>query len=118
MKLKVMMAAVAVTVVAMIAPAASSAQTPLTPVCDSLLGSRVINLGVAEVKTCYEAQQVRKCTLTDTINVLNLVRIRTGLCLDLSTLLDSRTATVRGVVSVHLLPNAAKAKRAKVRRRR
>lgn len=114
MRLKLAVAVgVASAVLAM--PATSSAQTDVGALCDSVLGSGTTDLGVASVDRCLAAQPDSTCTLSDTINVLNLVRIRHGICIDITGILANRAATVRGVATVRVLPakNKAKARRAR-----
>jgi hypothetical protein len=105
----------------MIAPAASSAQVPVAPLCNSLLGSGTTNVTVVSLDRCFAAGEPKSCTLTDTLNVLNLVRIRHGLCIDLAGFLATRTVTVRGLATVRILPSSAAkkalAKRARAHRR-
>ena len=116
MRLKLTVAAMAVAAVSMAAPATSSAQTDIGVVCDSLLGSGTINVAVAEADYCLAADEPQACTLTDTIDVLGIVRIRHGLCIDVERLLDERTASVRGLATVRILPGATTLKSSKAKR--
>ena len=93
MRLKVTVAAVAATAALMAAPATSSAQgIDIGATCDAVLGSGTIDLSAVQVDYCLAAQTAN-CA-TDTLDILGLVVIRHGLCLDV------RTLAVGGLVAV------------------
>ena len=98
-----MKAAVAAAVMAgaLAVPATSNAQSiDVAPICHAVLGSGTIDLGVTKVDRCFTANGPTACTLSETINVLNLVRLRTGLCIDLAGALNLRIKA-RGLVYIH-----------------
>jgi hypothetical protein len=112
-KVKALVAAsAAVAAMGLAAPATSSAQGIDVPtLCNSLLGSGTTDVTpLVSVDRCFAAGEPQACTLTDTLNVLNLVRIRHGICIDLDILLAKRTVGVRGLATVRLLPNAVATK--------
>jgi hypothetical protein len=96
--------AAAVAAGALAAPATSNAQTDVGQLCHSLLGSGTTNVGALTLDRCLAAREPVQCTLSDELNVLNLVRIRHGICLDLSGALEERIVSVRGVATIRLLP--------------
>ncbi len=95
MRLKVMVAAVAVTAALMAAPATSSAQAiDVGATCHSILGSGTIALGAVDVNYCLAAVP-SGCQTTNTINILNILRLRLGTCVDVAHLTVGGVAAVR-----------------------
>jgi hypothetical protein len=84
-------------------PATSGAQTDVGQLCHSLLGSGTTDLTVVSVDRCLASSETT-CTLSDEIDVLGLVTIRHGVCLDVAGVLEEPVVTVRGVATVRVLP--------------
>lgn len=85
------------------APSAQAQGIDVGATCHALLGSGSLALGVANADLCHKAK-AQSCSFTDENNLLGLVRIRHGLCINLSELVAKRTVTVGGVAKVRLLP--------------
>lgn len=88
---------------ALAAPSAASAQVDVGAACHALVGSDSTNATVVGVSRCNDAGQPAVCSLGQELNLL-VVRIRHGLCIDISEAMDERRATVGGVATVQLLP--------------
>lgn len=101
-KISSLAAAGAVVAAMSFAPAAHAQSTDVETLCDSLLGSGTISLGVADASLCKSAQSPG-CGVNDTLDLV-VVRLKSGLCIDLNELTTKRTVTVRGVVKVKLFP--------------
>jgi hypothetical protein len=127
------LATVVALVSALVAPASSGAQTPddglvqvvvpgvgearitdsahLFPIedvgefCHSQVGSGTTNVGPVGLDRCIAAQAPAECAATDTVLVLDLVAAKYGICFDADRLQEERSVKVRGLASVHLLPD-------------
>lgn len=105
MKKARLLAVAAVAAGALAAPAASQAQSiDASALCHTLIGSGTINLGVASADHCLAANEPAPCGFADTLDVLGLVRVKHGLCINVSQVLASRKVSVRGLATVRLLP--------------
>jgi hypothetical protein len=78
--------------------------TDIGQACHMLVGSGSTNVAAVGIDRCLAAQPPSPCPLTDTLNVIDLVSIRYGTCVDPAQLADQRSLTVGGVVTIRLLP--------------